>query len=54
MKNTEDLLAEVPSNEKSCQTDELDEKTPALRPEHLNQVPGKTLLFLLSVSRATA
>ncbi|XP_058273456.1 zinc finger protein 800b isoform X2 [Hemibagrus wyckioides] len=36
----EDLTAEIPSNEKSCQTDELEEKVPMLRPEHLNQMPA--------------
>lgn len=28
----EDLTAETPSNEKSCQTGEVDEKAPVLRP----------------------
>ncbi|KAK3518229.1 hypothetical protein QTP70_033917 [Hemibagrus guttatus] len=37
----EDLTAEIPSNEKSCQTDDLEEKAPVLRPEHLNQMPVK-------------
>lgn len=45
IKNMEDLTAEIPSNEKSCQTDELDEKASVLRPEHLNQKPGKASLF---------
>lgn len=44
----EDLTAEIPSNEKSCQTDE---KAPVLRSEHLNPVPGKASLSLLLVSR---
>lgn len=53
MKNMEDLTAEIPSNEKSCQTEELHEKAPVLRPEHLNQIPGKASLSLLLVSGAT-
>ncbi|MCI4388851.1 hypothetical protein PGIGA_G00090850 [Pangasianodon gigas] len=40
IKNMEDLTAEIPSNEKSCQTDELNEMSPVLRPEHLNQMPA--------------
>ncbi|KAF5893013.1 zinc finger protein [Clarias magur] len=35
----EDLTAETPSNEKSCQTDGLDEKSPALRPAYFVE-PG--------------
>lgn len=44
MKDMEDLTAEIPSNEKSCQTDEVEEKAPALRPGHLNQSAGKSSL----------
>ncbi|XP_060745368.1 zinc finger protein 800b isoform X1 [Tachysurus vachellii] len=40
IKDMEDLTAQIPSNEKSCQTDELEEKAPVLRPEHLNQMPA--------------
>ncbi|XP_060759542.1 zinc finger protein 800b isoform X2 [Neoarius graeffei] len=32
----EDLTAEIASNEKSCQTEELDKRTPVLRPERLD------------------
>ncbi|GAA6102664.1 zinc finger protein 800b isoform X1 [Tachysurus ichikawai] len=41
----EDLTAQIPSNEKSCQTDELEEKAPVLRPEHLNQMPEEPEMF---------
>lgn len=47
----EDLTAEIPSNEKSCQTDDLEEKSTVLRPEHLNLMPGKEGLFFFALGQ---